>query len=49
MSHFDSSFSVKPKAGWSKDDIMKYYCLTDGEYEKIHECVQRTQSEAMRR
>ncbi len=48
MSHFDSSFSAKMKAGWSRDDLMKYYALTDGEYEKVHECVLRIQSETMR-
>lgn len=33
------SFYSKLKAGWSKDDLMKYYCLNDNEYEKARECV----------
>ncbi len=48
MSPSDSSFSAKLKAGWSKADMMRYYCLTDNEYEKVHECVQRIQSETVR-
>ncbi len=43
------SFSSKLKAGWSRDDLMKYYALNDSEYEKIHDCVQRIQSETARR
>ncbi len=42
------SFSAKIKAGWSRDDLMKYYALSDGEYEKVHECVLRIQSETVR-
>lgn len=29
------SFSQRLKAGWSKEQLMKYYALTEAQFEKI--------------
>ncbi len=35
----DMSFSQKMKAGWTKEQLMAYYALTEVQYEKVMECL----------
>jgi len=36
----DTSFSRKLRAGWTKDELMKYYSLTEAQYEKVIESLE---------
>lgn len=42
-----TSFSDKIKAGWSKQDIMKYYCLSEDGFEKVLACVKAIQTQTL--
>ncbi len=35
----DTSFSQKLRAGWTKQELMAYYALTEEQYEKVIECL----------
>ena len=35
----DTSFSQKLKAGWTKQELMAYYVLTEEQYKKILESL----------
>lgn len=35
----DLSFSQRMKQGWSKEELMNYYCLSDNEYFRIMVCL----------
>ncbi len=35
----ETSFSQKMKAGWTKERLMAYYALTEGEYERVIACL----------
>jgi hypothetical protein len=35
------SFSRRLKAGWTKEQLMKYYCLSEAQYTKVVECLKR--------
>ena len=39
------SFSQKLNAGWSKDDLVKYYALNEGQYQKVLNCLDRITKE----
>jgi hypothetical protein len=34
------SFSQKLKAGWSKADLMRYYAMDEGRYNKVIESLE---------
>lgn len=36
----NKSFSDKLKAGWSKEQLMKYYCLSEERYNKTIHCLE---------
>ena len=36
----DTSFSRKLRAGWTKEQLMKYYSLTEAQYEKVIESLE---------
>lgn len=35
------SFSRRLKAGWTEEQLMKYYCLSEVQYKKVAECLKR--------
>ncbi len=35
----DTSFSQKLKAGWTKQELMAHYALTEAQYEKVIGCL----------
>ncbi len=35
----ETSFSQKKKAGWTKEQLMGYYALTEPQYEKVLRCL----------
>ncbi len=35
----ESSFSQKMKAGWTKEQLMAYYALTEAQYERVMKCL----------
>jgi hypothetical protein len=35
----DTSFSQKIKEGWTKEQLIAYYALTEREYERIMDCL----------
>ncbi len=35
----ETSFSQKKKAGWTKEQLMAYYALTEAQYERVIECL----------
>ncbi len=35
----NTSFSQKLRAGWTKEQLMAYYALTEAQYEKVIECL----------
>jgi hypothetical protein len=37
----EASFSQNLKAGWTKEQLMAYYALTEREYERILGCLKR--------
>ena len=36
----DTSFSRKLRAGWTKEQLMAYYALTEAQYEKVIESLE---------
>ena len=44
----DLSFSQRLKAGMSKPDLMKYYCLTEGEYDRVIRCLEDLKARPMK-
>ena len=36
----DTSFSRKLRAGWTKDELMKYYAMTEVQYDKVVESLE---------
>ncbi len=43
------SFADKLRAGWSKADLMKYYCLSEEQYNRVTESLKRIQQVRKRR
>jgi hypothetical protein len=37
----NTSFSQKLRDGWTKEQLMAYYVLTEAQYEKVMECLER--------
>ncbi len=37
----NTSFSQKLRDGWTKEQLMAYYVLTEAQYEKTMECLKR--------
>jgi hypothetical protein len=37
----NTSFSQKLRTGWTKERLMAYYVLTEVQYEKVMECLER--------
>jgi len=37
----NTSFSQKLREGWTKEQLMAYYALTEAQYEKVMECLER--------
>ncbi len=37
----NTSFSQKLREGWTKEQLMAYYVLTEVQYEKVMECLER--------
>ena len=37
----NTSFSQKLREGWTKEQLMAYYALTEAQYEKVMECLKR--------
>ncbi len=35
----DTSFSQKLRAGWTKEQLMAYYALTEEQFEKVLGCL----------
>ncbi len=35
----DTSFSQKLRAGWTKEQLMAYYALTEAQYERVIGCL----------
>jgi hypothetical protein len=40
------SFSQRLNAGWTKDDLMKYYAMNEGQYQKVIESLEGIKNEA---
>ena len=36
----DTSFSRKLRAGWTKEQLMKYYSMSEAQYEKVIESLE---------
>lgn len=41
------SFSDRLKAGWTKEHVIKYYCMTEAQYERAVACVKRIEQEVV--
>ncbi|MBU4373918.1 MAG: hypothetical protein KKD69_03990 [Euryarchaeota archaeon] len=41
------SFSQRLKAGWTKEQLVKYYCITEAQYERVVACVKRIEQEVV--
>ncbi|MDO8727188.1 MAG: hypothetical protein Q7J35_14055 [Candidatus Methanoperedens sp.] len=41
----NKSFSDKLKAGWSREQLMKYYCLSEERYNKTIQCLEDIREE----
>lgn len=37
----NTSFSQKIRDGWTKERLMAYYALTEAQYERVMECLER--------
>ncbi|MCZ7359719.1 MAG: hypothetical protein O8C55_06560 [Candidatus Methanoperedens sp.] len=40
----DTSFSRKLRAGWTKDELMEYYSLTEAQYERVIQSLETIRS-----
>jgi hypothetical protein len=39
------SFSQRLNAGWTKAELMRYYALNEGQYQKVLNCLDRITQE----
>ncbi len=44
----EPSFSQRLKAGWLKDDLMRYYALDEKQYDKVLACLKQIKNEVMK-
>lgn len=42
------SFSQRMRAGWSKEQLMKYYVISEQQYERVQVCLNRLQGREAR-
>ncbi len=40
-----SSFSDRLRAGWSKEKLMKYYYMSEQQYDRVIACLKRIKAE----
>jgi len=43
----DTSFSRKLRAGWTKEQLMKYYSMSEAQYEKVIESLEAIRRASM--
>ena len=41
----NTSFSQKLRDGWTKEQLMAYYVLTEAQYERVLECLKAIRPE----